>query len=108
MGGANFFLKSNDSTHSASVSSRQLDKWRYTSLKMARNDRNPKRDNIKSRKKFQKLQRRRNMRQSGDGEESVGRVIGETLFYFIRSLASRGLVFFFFCILISLYNIYRK
>ena len=80
---------------------------RYKWLKMARNNRNPKRNAIRSSKKFPKLQRRHKS-QSGDGEESVARVMGWTMLYFIRSMASRGLVFFFFCILISLYNIYRK
>ena len=74
---------------------------------MARKDRNIKRDNIKSRKKVLKLLGRHES-QSGDGEENVALVMGKTIFYFVRSMASRGLVFFFFCILISLFNFYRN
>ena len=56
---------------------------------MARKDRNSKRDNSKSCKKFLKLQGRHKS-QSGDGEENVALVMGKTTFYFVRSMASRA------------------
>ena len=79
-------------------------KKRHTLLNMARNDRNPKMDKVKSRKMFKKLQRRHKSH-SVDGE-SFGRVVGQTLLSFIRSMATRGLVFFFFCILIKVFTIF--
>ena len=73
--------------------------------KLTTADKIQKRDKIK-RKKFAKLSKNKS-RDAGDGE-SLALIFGNTMFYFVRSLAARGLVFFFLCILITAYNIYWK
>ena len=74
--------------------------------KLTTADKIQKRDKIK-RKKFAKLSKKNRSREAGDGE-SLTLIFGNTMFYFVRSLAARGLVFFFLCILITAYNIYWK
>ena len=57
----------------------------------------------RERKKVQNLKRKHKSQSKRNDEAFMG-VVARIMFYFIRSIAARGIIFFFVCILITLYN----
>ena len=57
----------------------------------------------REKKKAQKLKRKYKSQSKTNDEAFMG-VVSKMLFYFIQSIAARGIIFFFACIFITLYN----
>ena len=65
-----------------------------------------KREKLKEKKNLQKLNRRKRVDKDVDKETFFGLISG-ILFYFVRTMAARGVIFFLVCIIITLYKSFK-